>query len=709
MVQLLLTVNVLIKYEESGVIERILWISDRGDYCYTIDINNNSYPEICEILAIKNGLDSRTVSVTTDENNLATIAETLSAKELEYQERAWNVIQMIATKDNEPAIYIPKYRKHLINEASIKFNISEKSISRYLKQYWKNGKTKQALLPQFSNCGGRGKEKKATKKMGKRSKYRESGIIVTEEVKNIFRWSLNKYYYKKGKATLKFAYEQMLKEYFSKGYREKNGILVPILKEEHLIPTFDQFRYFYRKENQIKKEISSRKGWKNYDLNYRSVLGSSTHEVMGPGSRFQIDGTSFDIYLISEFDGSVIGRPCLFYVQDVFSRMVVGMYIGLETSWVSIMMAIANASEDKVSFCKRYGVEITQDEWPAYYLPETLIGDRGELFSNKAEALISELGVRVENTTSYRGDLKGIVERHFRTTNDYVKPLLPGSIDVDFRKRGGRDYRLDAKLNIKQFTAIIIKCVLHHNNHHYLSNYNREEMMLEDKIKPIPIEIWNWGIKNRSGKLKVLPYDKILLNLMPKSQATITYLGIRFKGMYYNCGLAKEEHWFQKARSYGSWKMSVSYDPRNMSKIYLRGVGQNGYETAYLLNHQSRYENKSIEDIVFLHESEKQLQVKQQGTELKSKVQLQAEIEAIVNEAEFNQKTTIKSDRKQIKDIRANRLIEKEEARKREVFDLEQEYEKELGLPLENVESNFSYFDDFDLLLNKQKEQQSDE
>ena len=42
--------------------------------------------------------------------------------------------------------------------------------------------------------------------------------------------------------------------------------------------------------------------------------------------------------------------------------------------------------------------------------------------------LINNLNIKIENTTAYRGDLKGIVERKFRTINGKVKQKAPGAI-----------------------------------------------------------------------------------------------------------------------------------------------------------------------------------------------------------------------------------------------------------------------------------------
>jgi hypothetical protein len=64
--------------------------------------------------------------------------------------------------------------------------------------------------------------------------------------------------------------------------------------------------------------------------------------------------------------------------------------------------------------------------------------------------LINNLNITIENTSPYRGDFKGIVERFFRTINERIESFLPGAIMKDYRKRGDPDYRLEAKLTLKE-------------------------------------------------------------------------------------------------------------------------------------------------------------------------------------------------------------------------------------------------------------------
>ena len=51
-------------------------------------------------------------------------------------------------------------------------------------------------------------------------------------------------------------------------------------------------------------------------------------ETFGPGSRYQIDATPADVYLLSSINtDKVIGRPVVYAVIDVYSRLVVGIYM----------------------------------------------------------------------------------------------------------------------------------------------------------------------------------------------------------------------------------------------------------------------------------------------------------------------------------------------------------------------------------------------
>src|SRR5690625_2196994 len=92
-------------------------------------------------------------------------------------------------------------------------------------------------------------------------------------------------------------------------------------------PTYHQFYYWFKKLEDPKRDIQFRKSTKEYELKYRPILSNSKSETNGPGTRFQIDATIADIYLVSSLDvNKVIGRPVIYAVLDVYSRIITGLY-----------------------------------------------------------------------------------------------------------------------------------------------------------------------------------------------------------------------------------------------------------------------------------------------------------------------------------------------------------------------------------------------
>lgn len=481
----------------------------------------------------------------------------------------------------------------------------------------------------------------------------------------------------------------MIKKYYSEDfYYDENGVKKSILIPSDKRPTFTQFKYWYEVEQtDIRKTIISRKGSRKYALEHRAITGTSQMETIGPGSRYQIDATIGDVYLVSEYNRNwIIGRPIIYVVIDVFSRMITGVYVGLEgPSWAGAMMALANAATDKVEFCREYGIEISENEWPCKHIPDAILGDRGELAGMNVETLIPNLNVRIENAAPYRADWKGLVERQFRIIHGYVKPFVPGYIDTDFRQRGGHDYRLDGRLDIEEFTKIIIFLILQRNNHDYLTNYSRDEMMIADDINPIPRELWKWGIANRSGRLRTFPEDIIKLNLMPTGQATITARGIKFEGIYYTSDKAIKEFWFEKARSgllsKSEKSLNVSYELRQLNYIYVRSPDGRDFEKCFLLDSQQRYSDKNLYDIEYLQASEELEKQKSKEKQLQKKVDFMANIESIVSKAKEETEEVLDdkiSNRKKVAGIRDNRAFEKDKRRDSEGFELAKQKNKTL-------------------------------
>lgn len=84
---------------------------------------------------------------------------------------------------------------------------------------------------------------------------------LTTDEKNM-RYALNKYFYTRRKNSLNTAYTMMLKEKYCKS----SGLLLPAY------PSFNQFKYFYRKYNKKQTYYIAREGLKKYQRDYRPLV-----------------------------------------------------------------------------------------------------------------------------------------------------------------------------------------------------------------------------------------------------------------------------------------------------------------------------------------------------------------------------------------------------------------------------------------------------
>lgn len=677
------SVNDVFQSDENGHLCRILWISENAESVYVFDMDELDMPVLMRMQECLHLLSPSSQEPNSIDEKIV-MESSLSSKDKASRDAVWERMRVLVLA--EPDIYDRALRGKLIREKADEIGFTKRTIYKYLRTYWLHGKTKNAFLPNYQNCGGAGKERNSGEaKRGRPRKYGESsGRNVDEETKRIFEKAVKKYYHSRNEYSLKDAYDLMIKEHYTKFVPQPDGTTKAKLLPESEIPTIGQFRYWYGKKHDVREKISKRKGESKFNLDHRAILGKSDYGIMGPGAKYQIDATIGDIYLVSRFNrADIIGRPVIYFVIDTFSRMVAGMYVGLEgPSWAGAMMAIANAAADKVKYCAEYGVEITDDEWPCRHIPNAILGDRGEMESKAVETLINALNVRIENAPPYRADMKGIVEQYFRTINTKAVAFLPGHVKPDMTERGGRDYRLDAKLDIHQLNKILIQCVLQHNNHHFLEGYERTADMIADGVEPIPVKLWSWGISHLSGALRAFPEETVKLCLMPTGTASVTVKGVRFKGLYYLCERAAAEHWFETARAKGSYKVDISYDPRNMSAIYVRD-SYGTFDRCFLAEWQDKYVDMCLDEIRYLQESEKLLRHHNTVKEMASKADLSASIDSVIAEAETLARQTAvpKSKLARTKNIRENRRGEKERNRREEAFSLGKNDTEQTSVP----------------------------
>ena len=664
-------------YHQDDKCFRILWTDERNDLVARIAIKDKrGMPELMSFEAMFS-LVGEGVVTKSDHDPYSGWPLESSLSEVVKNKRDGNWLTIESLVRSEPDIFFPEPRSRLLREKSDDTGVALATLYKFLRRYWQRGLCKNALLPDYRNCGSRGQPREAGRaKRGRPSLDRNliRGMNIDENALDNIKVSLKRYYlddqgkrrYQNGKkTTLAFAHRQMLKQFYS-DLNHETGELE--LRSEY--PLLATFRYRASRLVDLKDKKRSRLGATNYEKDHRPILGTSNMQVLGPGSRFQIDATIGDVYLVSRMRRhQIVGRPTIYLISDVFSRMIVGMYVGLENpSWTGAMAAIANAASDKVAYCEQYGIEIGPDDWPCAHLPSVILGDRAELLGRNSNRLITELGLTVENSAPYRADWKGIVERTFNTIQAEFEPYVDGYVHKDFKSRTGRDYRLDAKWDIHQFTRVMILLVLRHNSAHRIRGYDFEQDMVQDDVPPIALDIWNWGIHNRSGALKLRDEKEVKVALMPQGKGLVTRRGIVFKNCHYTLGLAVNEGWYVEAKD-KTRSVILSYDPRNMTHVYYRPEN-GGFHVARMTDRSRAYFGMSLKEILQVRHLDRVRDHPDRLENRQSELDLDADIEELIAETDEMAPTHFGSKTSRIKNIRQNREQEARDQRRQEAFDL---------------------------------------
>ncbi len=553
-----------------------------------------------------------------------------------------------------------RVRASRLNQVIAKSGKGKPTLYRLLRRYWQRGQMKNALLPDYKNSGAGGKRRNfTTSKAGRPRIYGIGrGEPVTESVRKQFRIICDKYLMNDKGFSIRYSYIK-----FTKAYKLKH----PDAKE-HEIPTLRQFQYFYKTEYTKATQITVQTPQGNYKKDVRPLHGTATEQALGPGSRYEIDATIADIYLVDDGDpDKVIGRPTIYMVIDVFSRMVAGFYIGFDNpSFPVAMKALICSFDSKVNACAEYGIDISEEQWPCVGIPDVLLADRGELMSHQANYLVDAIGVRLESAPPRRGDAKGIVERSFGTLQAKFKPYMPGVVTGNkVKKHGESDYRVEAAVARSDFIEILLYSILAHNLNKPLEKYDRASDMPES-LPSIPIELWRWGLQHRTGRLRAIDTDIAKILLLPRKKVTVSELGIKLWGLTYTGKEIIQTGWMHRSSEVSRpQKLFAAYELGSANHIYL--FPEEGKNTFWVCDLSSR--SREFRDLTWYQVWERQAVQKQTLAEANyqfAPVERDFDdlLEKKLKKAKKNRKTNSSSNAQKINKIKENKRNAREQERK---------------------------------------------
>jgi hypothetical protein len=328
--------------------------------------------------------------------------------------------------------------------------VCEKTIYKYSRRWWQRGQVSNAVLPLYDNCGARrNKPRKITKKLGRPSRLTQharkngeavvTGTNMTPEWLEKIKLGGKLFYEHRLKPSFGWAYRQTLSRFFIKDKIIKDGKERIITLDPNMgeIFTKAQFRYHYLLNRNVRRAIQKRSAGR-FNTQNRELRGKS--KAWGPGFRYLIDATLADIYIVSRYGSRlIIGRPVIWVMIDLYSRMITGVCVRLEgEGWLGLQLVLENTVENKVDFCAKYGITITSGQWPARHRPVEILGDRGPLIRAAINRFVEAFNVTISNTPPYRPDWKGVIERIFGEMNIRVFKWVPGYVVPEHAPRRSR-------------------------------------------------------------------------------------------------------------------------------------------------------------------------------------------------------------------------------------------------------------------------------
>ena len=143
------------------------------------------------------------------------------------------------------------------------------------------------------------------------------GAIVDEQTERLFRIAIEKHYLKDTESGFPYAYRR---------FKDLYENMFPDTPKTEM-PTRGQMYHFYRREYGQAERVMKRMSRVEYNKDGRPLIGTAGADVAGPGSRFEIDATIADIYLVSDNDrredcGAPGHIPCDRCVQPDGGRVI---------------------------------------------------------------------------------------------------------------------------------------------------------------------------------------------------------------------------------------------------------------------------------------------------------------------------------------------------------------------------------------------------
>lgn len=281
-----------------------------------------------------------------------------------------------------------------------------------------------------------------------------------------------------------------------------------------------------------------------------------------PLAMVQVDHTKVNVIVVHEITRETIGRAWITLAIDVYSRMIVGMYLTLDApSAMSAGMCITHAILPKERWLEEVGVDNV--EWPCWGVMGILHMDnarefRGEMLKVACNEHGIDLHLRPVKTPHYGGH----IERLMGTLSKELTQL-PGTTFSNPKERGEYDSEGKAVMTLKELEKWLVLFVAkyHHRIH--------------GGIGMSPLQKYREGLLGGNGRAprglpsRRLDDEKVRLDFMPFVERTIQSYGVLIDDIHYFADVLRPWVGAKDLKNPSASRLfRFKRDPRDISQLY---------------------------------------------------------------------------------------------------------------------------------------------
>lgn len=277
-----------------------------------------------------------------------------------------------------------------------------------------------------------------------------------------------------------------------------------------------------------------------------------------PWARVQIDSTPCDIRLVREGDRAVIGRATVTLALDLYSRVIPGFSVLLESaSTATVATCLAHACLPKDDWLARRGMHDLH--WPVWGKPVVLEYDQGpENLAGGIQRGLKLHGIKPKVRAKGRPEQHGNVERVIGTVMRIVHEW-PGTTFSNVNERGEAEPDRLACLTLPELERALALAI---------DSYNRttHEGVGERPMERYLAYFRKPGLPEAERTPPRLPEHRLLLDFLPFETRPLRRGGVRlFRVDYSSRDLAP----LWRRDNGCSNRRVVVYDPRSLTHVWV--------------------------------------------------------------------------------------------------------------------------------------------